>query len=62
VDLDRIENPRVGGSNPPLGTIFTYNNSDLVYHNARLSCVIQKHTLNTLFVVLLAISRAEIRC
>ncbi len=50
-----IENPRVGGSIPPLGTIFTNNNSDLDYRNTRLSCVIQKHTLNTLFAVLLAI-------
>ena len=50
-----IENPRVSGSNPPLGTIFTNNNIDLAYRNTRLSCVIQKHTLNTLFAVLLTI-------
>ena len=50
-----IENPRVGGSIPPLGTIFTNNNSDLTYRNARLSCVFQKHTINTLFGVLLTI-------
>ena len=50
-----IENPRVGGSIPPLGTIFKNNNSDLAYRNTRLSCVIQKYTLDTLFAVLLAI-------
>ena len=57
-----IENPRVGGSNPPLGTNFTNKNNDLDFRNTRLSCVIQKHTLNTLFVVLLTIFRAEILC
>ena len=50
-----IENPRVGGSIPPLGTIFTNNDSELAKPRARLSCVIQKHTINTLFAVLLAI-------
>jgi hypothetical protein len=30
-----IENPRVGGSIPPLGTIFTNNNNDLAERNAR---------------------------
>ena len=54
-NAQRIENPRVGGSIPPPGTIFTNNNSDLAYRNTRLSCVIQKHTINTLFAVLLAI-------
>ena len=57
-----IENPRVGGSNPPLGTIFTNKNNDLEFLNARKSCVNQKHTLNTLFAVLLTIFRAESLC
>ena len=57
-----IENPRVGGSIPPLGTIFTNKNSDLDEIDARLSCVNQKHTLNTLFAVLLTIFRAESLC
>ena len=57
-----IENPRVGGSNPPLGTIFTNKNNDLEFQNARKSCVNQKHTLNTLFAVLLTIFRAESLC
>ena len=31
----RIENPRVGGSIPPPGTIFTNKNNDLDERNAR---------------------------
>jgi hypothetical protein len=30
-----IENPRVGGSIPPLGTIFTNKNNGLAFRNAR---------------------------
>jgi hypothetical protein len=30
-----IENPRVGGSIPPLGTTFTNKNNDLAERNAR---------------------------
>ena len=57
-----IENPRVGGSIPPLGTIFTNKNNGLAERSARLSCVIQKHTLNTLFAVLLTILTADSLC
>ena len=57
-----IENPRVGGSIPPLGTTFIKHISSLLERHARLSCVIQKHTINTLFAVLLAIWWAESRC
>ena len=57
-----IENPRVGGSIPPLGTTFTNKNNGLTDRNARLSCVFQKHTLNTLFAVLLTILTADSLC
>ena len=57
-----IENPRVGGSIPPLGTIFTNNINYLAKLNARLSCVFQKHTKHTLFDVLLSILTVESRC
>jgi len=57
-----IENPRVGGSIPPLGTNFTNKNNDLADRNTCLSCVIQKHTLNTLFAVLLTILTADSLC
>jgi hypothetical protein len=57
-----IENPRVGGSIPPLGTIFNNKNNGLAFRNTRLSCVNQKHTLNTPFAVLLTIFRAESLC
>ena len=30
-----IENPRVGGSIPPLGTIYTFKNNGLAFQNAR---------------------------
>ena len=30
-----IENPRVGGSIPPLGTIFTNKNNDLTFRDTR---------------------------
>ena len=46
-----IENPRVGGSIPPLGTIFTKKYKDLAERIARISCVNQKHTKHTLFAV-----------
>ena len=49
-----IENPRVGGSIPPLGTIFTNKNNDLAFPNARIACVFQKHTKHTLFAVLMS--------
>ena len=48
-----IENPRVGGSIPPLGTIFTNKNNVLEFRDARKSCVNQKHTKHTLFTVLM---------
>ena len=57
-----IENPRVGGSIPPLGTTFTNNINDLNKRHTRLSCVFQKHTLNTLFAVLLTILTADSLC
>ena len=46
-----IENPRVGGSIPPLGTIFKNKYNDLAERIARTSCVNQKHTKHTLFAV-----------
>ena len=46
-----IENPRVGGSIPPPGTIFQCNINDLVFAHLRYACRIQKHTKHTLFHV-----------
>jgi len=47
---------------PPLGTIFTNKNNDLIQRHTRLSCVFQKHTKHTLFAVLMTILTAESRC
>ena len=49
-----IENPRVGGSIPPLGTIFTNKYNDLTLRFARISCVNQKHTKHTLLAVFMS--------
>ena len=57
-----IENPRVGGSIPPLGTIFTSKYNDLAFPNARIACVFQKHTKHTLFAVLLTIFTLDSLC
>jgi hypothetical protein len=36
--------------------------NDLIWRRIPLSCVFQKHTINTLFAVLLTILSAESRC
>ena len=35
INTTSIENPRVGGSIPPLGTTFTNKNNDLILRDAR---------------------------
>ena len=45
------ENPRVGGSNPPPGTIFQIDINGLIFLDKRYACVFQKHTKHTLFCV-----------
>ena len=56
------ENPRVGGSNPPPGTIFQVNINDLIFRDKRYACVFQKHTKHTLFCVFVGLDYGLNHC
>mgnify|MGYP000721602883 CR=1 FL=1 len=46
-----IENPRVGGSIPPPGTILTIKINNITQRQTLYACLNQKHTKHTLFAV-----------